>query len=254
MLVVPILEAGSGELIGVVQIINSRTGDSLGPPSEEGAVNLCETLAIALKQRQRPAQGLRGKYDALVTNAVLSQEEIELATRSARRKGVDLEDVLIDEFQAKPEAIGEALAAFFGVPYEPFRPDRIKSIDLLRNLKRDFAESSGWIPLEESKDGLVVMTTDPERLRASRIISNVYPRSRIIYTATTQREFRLTLDQIDCYAGEGCEEENPSLLTPEQVQAMVECTSRLNAACVPSSRKRCPQACTSNIKHGLQGG
>jgi GAF domain-containing protein len=57
MLVVPILEAGSGELIGVVQIINSRNGDSFGPPSEEGAVNLCETLAIALKQRQRPAQG-----------------------------------------------------------------------------------------------------------------------------------------------------------------------------------------------------
>jgi type II secretory ATPase GspE/PulE/Tfp pilus assembly ATPase PilB-like protein/GAF domain-containing protein len=201
MLVVPILEAGSGDLIGVVQIINSRTGESFGRPSEEGAVNLCETLAIALKQRQRPAQGLRGKYDALVTNAVLSQEEIELATRSARRKGVDLEDVLIDEFQAKPQAIGEALAAFFGVPYEPFRPDRIKSNDLLRNLKRDFAESSGWIPLEESKDGLVVMTTDPERLRASRIISNVYPRSRIIYTATTQREFRLTLDQIFGGAG-----------------------------------------------------
>jgi len=196
MLVVPILEAGSGELIGVVQIINSRTGDSFGPPLEEGSVNLCETLAIALKQRQRPAQGLRGKYDALVTNAVLSQEEIELATRSARRKGVDLEDVLIDEFQVKPQAIGDALAGFFGVPYEPFRPDRIKSLDLLRNLKRDFAESSGWIPLEESKDGLIVMTTDPERLRASRIISNVYPRSKIVYTATTQREFRLTLDQI----------------------------------------------------------
>jgi type II secretory ATPase GspE/PulE/Tfp pilus assembly ATPase PilB-like protein len=82
------------------------------------------------------------------------------------------------------------------VPYEPFRPDRIKPLDLLRNLKRDFAESSGWIPLDESKDGLVVMTTDPERLRASRIISNVYPRSRIVYTTTTQREFRLTLDQI----------------------------------------------------------
>lgn len=201
MLVVPILEAGTSELIGVVQIINSRNGDSFGPPSEEGAVNLCETLAIALKQRQRPAQGLRGKYDSLVTNAVLSQEEIELATRSARRKGVDLEDVLIDEFQVKPQAIGDALAAFFGVPYEPFRPDRIKPIDLLRNLKRDFAESSGWIPLEETKEGLLVMTTDPERLRASRIISNVYPRSKIVYSATTQREFRLTLDQI--FGGSG---------------------------------------------------
>ena len=63
--------------------------------------------------------------------------------------------------------IGDALAAYFSVPYEPFRNERIKPVDLLRNLKRDFVESNGWVPLEENKDGLLVMTTDPERLRAS---------------------------------------------------------------------------------------
>lgn len=196
MLVVPILEAGTNELVGVVQIINSRTADSFGPPAEEGAVNLCETLAIALKQRQKPAQSLRGKYDALVTNAILSAEEIELATRSARRKNIDIEDVLIDEFQVKPPAIGEAVAAFFGVPYEPFRPERIKPVELLRNLKREFVESSGWLPLEDGKDGLLVMTTDPERLRASRMVSNIFPRAKPAYAVTTQREFRATVDQF----------------------------------------------------------
>jgi hypothetical protein len=196
MLVVPILEAGSNELIGVVQIINAKEADTFGPPSEEGAVNLCETLAIALKQRQKPAQSLRGKYDGLVTNAILSSEEIELATRSARRKNLDIEDVLIDEFQVKPQAIGEAIAAFFGVAYEPFRADRIKPVDLLRNLKRDFVESSGWLPLEEGKDGLLVITTDPERLRASRMVSNIFPRAKAQYAVTTQREFRTTVDQF----------------------------------------------------------
>jgi type II secretory ATPase GspE/PulE/Tfp pilus assembly ATPase PilB-like protein len=196
MLVVPILEAGTSELVGVVQIINSRTADSFGPPAEEGAVNLCETLAIALKQRQKPAQSLRGKYDALVTNAILSAEEIELATRSARRKNLDIEDVLIDEFQVKAQAIGDAIAAFFGVGYEPFRADRIKPVDLLRNLKREFVESSGWLPLEEGKDGLLVMTTDPERLRASRMVSNIFPRAKPVFAVTTQREFRATLDQF----------------------------------------------------------
>jgi len=201
MLVVPILEAGTSELVGVVQIINSRTSDSFGPPAEEGAVNLCETLAIALKQRQKPAQSLRGKYDALVTNAILSAEEIELATRSARRKNLDIEDVLIDEFQVKPQAIGDAIAAFFGVGYEPFRADRIKPVDLLRNLKRDFVESSGWLPLEEGKDGLLVLTTDPERLRASRMVTNIFPRAKPVYAVTTQREFRATVDQF--FGGSG---------------------------------------------------
>ena len=135
-------------------------------------------------------------YDSLVANAVLSAEEIELALRSARRKGLDLEAVLLDEFQVKPPAIGEALSAFFGVPYEPFKMDRIKPLDLLKNLKRDFVESSHWVPVEDSKDGLIVLTTDPERVRASRIVSNIFPKHRVVYRVTTGREFKATLDQF----------------------------------------------------------
>src|SRR5439155_26061377 len=50
-------------------------------------------------------------------------------SRSARKKAVDVETVLIEEFQVKIPAIGAALAKFFGVPYETFKPDRIKPID-----------------------------------------------------------------------------------------------------------------------------
>ena len=141
MLVAPVIDAGTNELVGVAQAINTRNGQPFSPLAEEGITNLCETLAIAFKQRQKPQAMVRGRYDALVTNAVLSAEEMELAVRSARRKNMDIESVLIDEFQVKPQAIGETLSAFFGAPYEPFKADRIKPLDLLRNLKRDFLES-----------------------------------------------------------------------------------------------------------------
>jgi type II secretory ATPase GspE/PulE/Tfp pilus assembly ATPase PilB-like protein len=196
MLVAPVVDTGSNELIGVVQAINTRSGQPFSPLAEEGVVNLCETLAIAFKQRQKPAAMVRGKYDALVANAVLSAEEMDLALRSARRKGLDIETVLLDEFQVKPPAIGAALSAFFGVPYEPFKQDRIKAMDLLRNLKRDFLESSSWAPLEDTKEGLIVVTNDPERVKASRIVSNIFPKSRILYRVCTKREFAATLDQF----------------------------------------------------------
>jgi type II secretory ATPase GspE/PulE/Tfp pilus assembly ATPase PilB-like protein len=196
MLVAPVVDTGSNELIGVVQAINTRSGQPFSPLAEEGVVNLCETLAIAFKQRQKPAAMVRGKYDALVTNAVLSAEEMDLALRSARRKGLEIETVLLDEFQVKPPAIGAALSAFFGVPYEPFKQDRIKSMDLLRNLKREFLESSSWAPLEDTKEGLIVVTNDPERVKASRIVSNIFPKSRILYRVCTKREFAATLDQL----------------------------------------------------------
>jgi len=69
-----------------------------------------------------------------VSDAVISAAEFELAARSARKKAVDVETVLIEEFQVKVPAIGAALAKFFGVPYETFKPDRIKPMDLLKNL------------------------------------------------------------------------------------------------------------------------
>jgi type II secretory ATPase GspE/PulE/Tfp pilus assembly ATPase PilB-like protein len=196
MLVGPVVEAGGGEIIGVVQVINNRTGQPFSQVAEEGIIHLTETLAIALKQRSRATSTLRGKYDALVADAVLSVEEMELATRSARRKNLDIEDVLLDEFQVKPPAIGAALSKFFGVRYETFKPDRIKPLDLLKNLKRDFIETSRWVPIEDSKEGLIVLTTDPERVRASKVVHNIFPKHKIVYSVCTQREFAATLDQL----------------------------------------------------------
>src|SRR5207344_1872766 len=196
MLVAPVVDAATSELVGVVQAINTKSGHPFSALAEECMANLCETLAIAFKQRQKQQTVVRGRYDALVANAVLSAEEMELALRSARRKGLDLEAVLLDEFQVKPHAIGGALSAFFRVPYEPLKVDSIKPLDLLKNLKRDFLESSHWAPVEDSKDGLIVVTTDPERVRASRIVSNIFPKHRVVYRVTTGREFVSTLDQF----------------------------------------------------------
>ena len=108
MLVAPILEAKSRELIGVVQIINTKNGQSFPQYMEEGVLQLCETLSIAFRQRQGASiVQVRGKYDALVTDAVISSEELELAQRSSRRKNLDLETVLIDEFQVKVPGTGQ---------------------------------------------------------------------------------------------------------------------------------------------------
>jgi len=194
MLVSPILDAQSKELIGVVQIINSKTGEPFPPMMEEGAAQVCETLAIAFRQRQKAAVMVKGKYDHLVTNAVISAEELELATRSARRKNLDIETVLIDEFQVKLGGIGEALAAYFGVPYEPYKADRVKPIDLLKNMSREFLESSAWLPIEDTKDGILVVTPDPEKIRGSKVVNNIFPKSKVVYRVCCAREFTATLD------------------------------------------------------------
>ena len=195
VLCAPVVDAQSSELIGVVQIINNKSGQPFGQLEEEGAIGLTQTLAIAFRQRQKATQPVKTKYDYLVADAVLSAQEFELATRSARRKGVDVEEVLIGEFQVKVPAMGAALAKFFGVPHEPFKADRIKPADLLKNLKRDYVESSQWLPIDDAKEGLIVVCLDPERVKSSRIVNNIFPRaSKVIYKVTTAIEFKQTLN------------------------------------------------------------
>ncbi|MDP1613853.1 MAG: GspE/PulE family protein [Sulfuritalea sp.] len=201
MLVAPIVDAQSSEMLGVVQIINNKAGVPFTAIAQEGVKGLCETLAIAFTQRSKPAAAVKTKYDYLVSDAVISAQELELATRTARRKNLDIEEVLVNEFQVKHQALGEALGKFFNVPYESFKSDRIKPADLLKNLRREFLEQGKWAPVEESAEGLMVVCLDPEQVKGSRIVNNIFPRAKVVYRVTTNHEFVQALDWLFGAAG-----------------------------------------------------
>ncbi len=197
MLIAPILGGDTGtDLMGVIQLINNLAGQPFSSLHDEGVMELSKTLAIAFRVRQQMPGSISSKFEYLVVDNIIAAGELELATKAARRKNKNVEDILVDEFQVKHPAIGAALAKFFGVEYEPFKQDRIKPPDLLKNIKRDYAEANHWLPLEDSKAGVVVMSTDPERVKSSRMVENVFPRSKVVFKVTTEKDFKLTLDHF----------------------------------------------------------
>jgi len=202
MLVAPLLSVQSNQLLGVVQFINNRAGGPFSAIMAQGVKELCETLSIAFSQRMKPPQFARTKYDALVADAVLSGAEMELATRSARKQELDIEQVLEADFDVSQAAIGAALAKHFKVPYEPFKANRAKPLTLLKNLKRGYLEQNGWLPLDENEDGLVVLALDPEQLAGNRIFGQIFPKSKVQLRVTTRRAFELTLEQFFGAAGD----------------------------------------------------
>ena len=204
MLVVPIAEGST--LYGVLQIINNRNNQTFSALEVDGALQLCRTLAIAIRQRvEKASLGLRRratKYDGMVLSGALAAETLEQIWQMARTGGQPVEQVMITQFQVAAAEIGQSLARYFDVPYEPFQANRLRVESLHGMLKRDFVDKQGWIPLEESADGLMVMCTDPEMVRSSRIVPQVFPRvSRFSYRVTTQAEFQETLAQIFGAAG-----------------------------------------------------
>ena len=195
MLVAPVIDDEEA-LLGVVQLINHKADSPFSDFEVNGVRELAKTLAIAFAQRQKAPFVARSKYDYLIADGVLASGEMDLARRAARQKGLGLEEVLVKDFTIKPATIGAALSRFFAVPYEPFKAERLKPVDLLRNIKRDYVDESDWLPLEENSEGLVVMSPDPERLRSSRIVNNIFPKAKIAYRVTTLREFTATVDQF----------------------------------------------------------
>lgn len=199
MLVLPVLD---GDVLhGVIQVINNKSDQPFGDLEIEGSAQLCKTLATAIRQRmQKELENQRRratKYDGLLADGVLTQEELQKCIGKAREEGHPVEHVLMSDYQIRPAQIGPSLARFFGVPYEPFNAGRIRSEQLQGPLKREFVEEQGWIPLEESPEGLVVMCMDPEAVRGSRIVPQVFSRhSRFSYRVTTQTEFQETLAQL----------------------------------------------------------
>ncbi len=192
------------ELLGVAQLINSRSGQAFSASEIEGFRELCDALAVAIRNRrkeaelaQRSSRPIRSKYDLLVTEGLISAEEIKLAGTSARRKGVEVEEILQVDFQVERREIGRALSTYFDVPYEPFKADRPKPLDLLKQIKREYAQAAAWLPIEDANEGLVVLTTDPERIKSSRVVANIFPRAaKVTYRVTTVDEFERTLDQF----------------------------------------------------------
>ncbi|MCK6411275.1 MAG: Flp pilus assembly complex ATPase component TadA [Azonexus sp.] len=195
MLVVPIVDTRN-KLLGVLQLINNRQGERFSPLAEEGAGELAQTLAVAFAQRRKPAQVIRSPYDYLVADGILSPAQMETAQQGARDRGVSLEEVLREEMRVEKARIGNALARFFAVDYEPANPERAKPLELLRNIKREYVDESRWLPLEEGPDGLVILALDPERTRQSRVVGSIFPKARPVYRVTTEQEFQETVDRF----------------------------------------------------------
>ena len=202
MLVAPLESLSHDRLLGVLQFINTRNGLPFSTIALEGVRQLCDTLAVAFNQRLNPAPLPRTRYDALVADSVLSAQELELALRTAREKDQDVEAVLVQEFNVKPAALGAALARFYTIPYEPARADRVRPADLLKKLPQQYLEESGWLPLEENREGLLVLTIDPDRVMQSHIVNQVFPRKHVNYRVTTRKEFADTLAQFFGGAGD----------------------------------------------------
>lgn len=192
LLTAPILNTTSRDVIGVLQLINSRTNTPFTEIMRAGSVSFCKSLAIAFLARENIG---RTKYGYLVERSAISAAELTLAERSAERRKLDLDAVLMEEFNIQPSALKMALEDYYGVSYQEFNP-RDFSRDALGSLSRADCEAMDWIPIGKDGERIIILTTDPGQANITAALRVSFPAiagTNIIYRVCTQGDFNAAL-------------------------------------------------------------
>ena len=236
MLVTPLRQGGQWH--GVLQLINQKDGQPFSDQAVSALVPLCQVLCdlvtapvqpLTLPVSAEQTAPKANKYASLVQHGCLTSAELAQCHEAASRERRPMQDLLVESFQLQLAQIGLCLASYFGVPYEPFKAGRQRSDGLHALAKREFMAQQGWLPLEQSAEGLVVMCLDPVAVRESRAVMQIYPaHPHTVYRVTTHAEFKQTLAQFfnpDPQAGTA-----DTLLSTTDAQALEESQDQIESA------------------------
>ena len=147
-------------LLGVLQLVNSRSGAPFTPKDVDAAEELAKILGIAFYNQHRAARTNKpSKFGALVDKGLVSEKDVEKAVSAARVNQLDVAKILIEEMHvAKSEVLG-ALAQFYGC--SAWEGAGQIPEDLKQRVSADFLKKNVCAPLER-KDGTVrVAVEDP---------------------------------------------------------------------------------------------
>ncbi|MBI4636771.1 MAG: GspE/PulE family protein [Candidatus Rokubacteria bacterium] len=164
VLAVPIVHEGKTTL-GVLQLLNKKHGPRFTKEDETSAARIAKTLGIAFNNQAQLGQRRGGKFDYLLTQQLITQEELNAATGEARRRQVDLEAVLTEQYKIQRGDIGAALSQFYKVPFVEFSDKIIPPPDLMKELKLEFLKRNLWLPLRREDKAVTVLIDNPQDLQ-----------------------------------------------------------------------------------------
>jgi type II secretory ATPase GspE/PulE/Tfp pilus assembly ATPase PilB-like protein len=228
MLAMPI--CFNGFRLGVVEIINKIDGDYFTPEEGELAEQIAKVLGKPLYNRHRSSahdrrSGLdrrmfddikyigpekrssvdrrmgrdrrrreRRKLDHLVESHLITREELGKAFFAANSEGLDIEQVLLAQYEIEKQDLGEALGDFYKTRYISFDDSTPIPGDLLRNLKSSYLRSNFWVPLAKRNGTITVLMDDPNHLIKRDMVFSLLKTNNIEFCVGLKEDILQFLD------------------------------------------------------------
>jgi len=152
-------------LLGVVQMINKRHGTAFTSQDEDAVEEIARILGIAFYNQHRVArQSKPSRFGTLIDKGALSEKDLEQAVSNARVNNVNVEKVLIEDFNVPREEIGRSLSAYYSVPWFNYDGAQVIPHDLKERVTSDIWKKHGAAPIERKPGLLVIAVDDPQDL------------------------------------------------------------------------------------------
>jgi type II secretory ATPase GspE/PulE/Tfp pilus assembly ATPase PilB-like protein len=162
-------------LFGVVQLLNQKdakkfTGedvDNLKAITEALGRFILENLPKSkkgqpVKVEKPPSQtDIPGRYAVLVQNNIIDEPGLLQALAKAAKEKIDIEKVLLDDYDISRKTLGNALAEFYGVRFENLSTTIYNPLEYIKGKNIDFFLRGNLVPLHIDGPELLLAINDP---------------------------------------------------------------------------------------------
>jgi len=164
-------------VIGVLQLINKKTGEKFTLEDQESAVEMSKVLGIAFYNQMKISQTEKkgAKFGYLIRNSVITEKELEKAIFMAREKKKPIESIFIEEMKVRKDEVGRALAEYYRCEYVPFDNKYPIPGELLSKLKQVYLRRNLWVPLGREDGKVKILIDNPERLDKIDTVKSLIP-------------------------------------------------------------------------------
>jgi type II secretory ATPase GspE/PulE/Tfp pilus assembly ATPase PilB-like protein len=176
-------------LMGVLQLLNKKSGGRFTRKDEESVAEIAKALGIAFFNLRKITKKNPTKFDLLVSNNRITQNELDNAIAESRKSiSSDLESILIEKYKVPKVDIGKSLGQFHKCPYIEYSERTLVDVELLRNLNVDYLKKNHWMPLKRDRTAIEILTDDPGDLDRVADIKRTFPGLNIRFAVSLRRD------------------------------------------------------------------
>ena len=181
-----------------LSLIHEKTGSvSKATEALEQLVRLDKNYRNASERLENLSQSARkyGRFYYLISNNIISEEQLERARDLAQQTRKSIENVLMAQFGVEKDDMGKALSEYYRVPFVEFDELTVgPTPPSIHGIKEHFFRTNICTPIEETKSVLTIAVDDPHDLNKTDNIKRVIKAKKFQFVVALKEDIDKFID------------------------------------------------------------